>query len=386
MKEYFDETQRVPIRSWAERIDAESFKMLKRLARSEKLAGWIAVMPDVHSAGVVSVGTVFAAPDHVFPTAIGEDMGCGMRCARYDLDASSFGRDQLEKILVSLAARVPTGRQVHRAPQHLVAELAQAELSTKTLAHDREWLGVRHIGTLGGGNHFLELERDTLGRLWATVHSGSRGVGAAIARHHGRAFAAAGKGELPALELGSSAADGFLNDLNWALDFAGANRACMLQKVDAVLSEFTGSRVEPVESFDVPHNLIRREEHGGRQLMIHRKGAMPAPAGGRGIIPGSMATASYIVEGLGNALSFASSSHGAGRCLTRTEAHARISPAQLRRQMDGIVYPRGQRFESALVEEAPDAYKPIKEVLQQQTDLVKPLLRLEPILVLKGTS
>jgi len=262
--------------------------------------------------------------------------------------------------------------------------LLEAALSTHSLSHQRDWLGTRHIATLGGGNHFIELQHDPLWRLWVTVHSGSRGIGAAIASHHAKVTATRRNPAdlLPVIELETKEAANFFNDLDWALKFAAANRRRMMEEVVKVIDESSGRSIESTELFDVAHNLITVESNGGRTLVVHRKGAMPAGAGSRGIIPGSMGTASYFVEGLSHAGSYASCSHGAGRRLTRGEAHRKISRNELRRQMARVVYPR--QIEEALIEEAPAAYKDIRDVLDQQRELVRPVLRLEPLAVVKG--
>jgi tRNA-splicing ligase RtcB len=384
MKPIVEPAQRVPIYCWSDSIDPLSFERLKALARWERLAGPIAVMPDIHFAGETSVGTVLVTENCVLPTAIGDDLGCGMCSRAFEFDARELERRDLECIVEKIGQHVPTGRRVHRQAQTMGKTLLEARLSTRSLDHQHEWLGSRHLGTLGGGNHFIELQRETLGRLWVTVHSGSRGIGAAIATHHGKAARSTQKPDdlLPAIEMGTPEAAAFLNDLDWALRFASANRRQMMEQVVNVLHEFTGRVIESSEMFDVAHNIIAIERHGDRMLAVHRKGAMPAGAGKRGIIPGSLGTASYIVEGLGNELSYGSCSHGAGRKLTRGDARRKISPNDLRRQMGRVVYPRW--IEAALVEEAPGAYKDIKEVLAQQEDLVCAVLRLEPIAVVKG--
>ena len=189
---------------------------------------------------------------------------------------------------------------------------------------------------------------------------------------------------LPYLEIGTAEAKAFLSDLSWAVEFDVQNRKRMLDLVTEVLHRHTNSGCECTEYFDVTHNLITFETHLGKRLIVHRKGAMPAEAGRPGVIPGSMGTASYLVEGLGNSASYASCSHGAGRALSRGEAQRRIRVKDFRRQMSHVVYPEGTWMEKALIEEAPEAYKDIKAVLEQQHDLVKPILRLEPLMVLKG--
>lgn len=377
--------QKVAIHSWAERVDKESLACLATLARSDRLSGPIAVMPDVHSSGDVCVGTILVASACVLPTSIGGDLGCGMCCQSYPLEARGLNRAALESLVEKIMDAVPAGRRLHDGPQPMPGSLARAELSTRTLCHDRSWLAPRHLGTLGGGNHFIELQRATDGQMWVSIHSGSRGIGAAIAAHHARsARALSREAALPWLELGSVQCGAFLCDLKWALEFAAHNRRAMLDRVTEILARFTGTPIAPAGFFDVPHNVIAIETVDGAPLVVHRKGAMPAHAGSRGLIPGSMGSASYIVEGLGNPAAYQSCSHGAGRRLSRGEAQRRISPRDFRRQMGNVVFPRGARAERALIEEAPAAYKDIKEVLQEQAGLARPLLRLEPLAVVKG--
>ena len=378
----FTEKQRVPIYCWADRLDRLSLQSLQKLARWDGLAGPIAVMPDVHPAGELCVGVVLATTDCVLPTAIGDDLGCGIASKCYEFDALSLSKAHLETMVDELMLRIPLGLQTHKREQPLTRELEMRPLSTPGLEHQKIWKGRRHIGTLGGGNHFVELQKDAQGRLWVAVHSGSRGTGAAIAQHYSNAARAAGKrAPLPCLELGSKLGTALLNDFNWAFNFAVENRCRIIEEVEIVLTRLNGSEVRSSRYFDVAHNLITNESHLGKDLVVHRKGAMPASRGVTGLIPGSMGTASYLVEGLGHETSYCSSSHGAGRRMTRTEARNHISIDSLRRQMKGVVFPRNV---TNLVEEAPEVYKDIKQVLSQQSELVRPILRLEPIAVIKG--
>lgn len=245
-----------------------------------------------------------------------------------------------------------------------------------------ERLVPRHLGTLGGGNHFIELDRDAGGDLWLLVHSGSRGLGAAVAAHHLKAAEAQGQGELPGLSVEAEAGRACLADVGWALSFAQANRHQLVREAAEVVAAATGVRPDEASRLDVVHNFVREEEHFGRRLLVHRKGAVAAEAGKRLLIPGSMGTASYLVEGLGEPRSFRSCSHGAGRVLTRKEARRNVTPHQLAQAMRRVVY--DERRERDLVEEAPCAYRDICEVLEDEADLVRPVLRLVPIAVLKG--
>lgn len=384
MREFASPSQKVPIRIWANRIDRDALTQLEALARSDCLAGPIAVMPDVHSAGDVCVGTVLATRDVIFPTAIGEDLGCGMAVERLSLTAGEFTRPQLFAIIKQIEQAVPAGRRSHPCPQELPDTILQP-LSTRSLEHQRDGIGARHFGTLGGGNHFIELQRDASDGLWVTVHCGSRGIGAAIAGHHARvAHLQPATRKLLSLRAGTSEFDAFWVDLNWALTYAAENRRRIHDCVRTVLAAWCQKPIDVVERFDVGHNTITREEHGGEELLIHRKGAMPAAAGARGVVPGSMGTASYIVEGLGCELSYRTCSHGAGRQLSRQEARRKINLAQLRREMGDVVYSQNEHLERSLVEEAPSAYKPLKTVMREQTDLIRPVLMLKPIAVVKG--
>lgn len=333
----------VPIHVWSRRPPPGAIAQLEKLAAEPWITGPIAAMPDLHVAAGIAVGTVFATKDTLVPAALGDDLGCGMSATRFDLPAAALGN--LPRLLERLADAIPTGDGIHRKSTATL----DAKLSTNALQRACERLAPRHLGTLGGGNHFLELDRDAGGNLWLVVHSGSRGVGGAIARAH------------PSLA-----------DLEVAFDFARRNRAEIARTATALIG------AAPIDHVDLHHNFVRRE----RGLLVHRKGAISAALGERGLIPGSMGTATYVVEGLGNPLAYASASHGAGRVLTRKEARKTISPAQLEASMRRVVFDTARSRD--LVEEAPAAYRDLREVLEDEADLVRPVLRLEPIAVLKG--
>ncbi|MFL5356139.1 RtcB family protein [Archangium sp.] len=373
----------VPILAWAREVPPGAEKQLRHLASQPYVVEHVAAMPDVHMAQGVAVGTVFATERTVVPGALGGDLGCGVSAHRFSFPAASLGRADLERLLSSIARRVPVGDAVHRGSGlPLPPGLQAASLSTHRLQKDWERLAPRHLATLGGGNHFLELDRDGGGDLWLLIHSGSRGVGSAIAAHHLRVAAARGEGSLPGLRTDSSEGAACLADMEWACRFARANREVLAVRAVEVLAEALGCEPEPGASVDVHHNHVAEETHGGRVLLVHRKGAVGLEAGERGLIPGSMGTASYVVEGRGEPRAFRSCSHGAGRVLTRSEARARIRPAALEHAMRRVVFDRG-RVED-LVEEAPEAYRDIAEVLEDEADLVTPVSRLTPIAVLKG--
>lgn len=374
---------RLPIRIWSRVVPDGALAQLERIAAQPYVVDHVAAMPDLHVAHGVAVGTVFATDGVVVPSALGGDLGCGVATTRVDVSARGLGPPELRRILAGWAARIPVGDSVQRGKGAAVPEpLLSSSLSTGSLEHARERLAPRHLGTLGGGNHFVELDRDPEGGVWLLVHTGSRGLGSAIAAHHVRATEAHGIGDLPGLPLDSEPGNACLADVRWAVAFAEANRDKILAAAAEVVAEITGSALDASSRLDVLHNFVEEEEHLGRRLWIHRKGAVSAPTGARVLIPGSMGTATYIAEGLGEAMSFRSASHGAGRVMTRREARERISTGRLAHAMRRVVH--DARRARALVEEAPGAYRDIREVLEDERDLVRAVLRLEPLVVLKG--
>ncbi|HVG57160.1 MAG TPA: RtcB family protein [Hyalangium sp.] len=373
----------VPIFAWARAVPAGAVKQLQHIASQPYVVEHVAAMPDVHMAEGVAVGTVFATERHIVPGALGGDLGCGVSAVRFDFPASALDRTELTRILTTFSRAVLVGDAVHRGPGlPLPPELEAARLSTHRLQREWERLAPRHLGTLGGGNHFLELDRDAGGHLWLLLHTGSRGVGAAIAGHYVRVAQATGEGSLPGLRTDTPEGAACLADTELACRFALANRNTLLSRAGEVLAEALGQEPDLASRVDVHHNHVAAEPHFGRMLLVHRKGAIGLNPGQRGLIPGSMGTASYLVAGRGEPRAFCSCSHGAGRIMTRKEARARIRPAALEHAMRRVVFDAGRA--ATLVEEAPTAYRDITEVLEDEEELVTPLLRLTPITVLKG--
>lgn len=289
----------------------------------------------------------------------------------------------MTRLLALLARAVPVGDAIHRGRGlPLPTGLEAPGLSTHRLARDWERLAPRHLGTLGGGNHFLELDRDAGGDLWLLVHTGSRGVGAAIAAHHVRVAQTHGEGSLPGLNTETPEGAACLADTERACHFARANRDALLSRAGMVLAEALGREADPDSRVDVHHNHVAAEFHFGRPLLVHRKGAIGLEPGQRGLIPGSMGTASYLVTGRGEPRAFRSCTHGAGRVMTRKEARARVRPAALEHALRRVVFDVGRV--ASLVEEAPAVYRDITEVLEDEAELVTPILRLTPVAVLKG--
>jgi tRNA-splicing ligase RtcB len=371
-----------PVLLWSTAASRDTVQQLRALAAQRYIVGHVAAMADAHVSEGVSVGTVFATRCELVPDALGDDLGCGVYAARLSASASQVDSVTLERALALWSRRIPAGREVHRVGASLSDSLASVELSTRELTRRWSTLAPRHLATLGGGNHFLELDRSPDGSLWLLVHSGSRGVGGAIAEHHRRVALARETGALAALDLREPSGAAFFDDLQRALAFAVANRRALAERALECLSTAIGERVAVEEDFDVPHNTVRDERHDGERLLVHRKGAVRAELDERVVIPGSMGTASYVARGLGHDPAWRSCSHGAGRVMTRKEARVRVRPNALLARMGRVVFDRTRARD--LVEESPDVYRDIRAVIDEQRELVAPLVRLEPLLSFKG--
>ncbi len=371
------------IDAWlTEPLPAEVAAALQRLARADDVRR-IAVMPDVHLAGDVCIGTVAATTRLVYPAAVGGDIGCGVAAAPFDCDAALLDdAGAAAQLLGALYAAVPTLHHPSARAPDLPATVAAKRLSHPQLARLAEREGRRELGTLGRGNHFLELQADDDNRLWLMVHSGSRIMGKSIRDHHLRASNERHLG-LHGLEVTSEAGRAYLSDMQWAIDYADLNRRRMLDAVAKIMRQRFGVSMMTDDIIACDHNHARRELHDGAEWWIHRKGAIAAGLGEVGIIPGSMGTPSFHTIGRGVARALASSSHGAGRALPRGDARRQVSTRALMRQLDGVWF--DHRRAEALREEAPAAYKDIGAVMRAQRELVRITRTLRPRLSFKGT-
>ncbi|MCB9891447.1 MAG: RtcB family protein [Planctomycetes bacterium] len=367
------------VRAWlAQPLPREVETPLTRLSQAEGVAR-VAVMPDVHFAKGVCIGTVVATRHVIYPEAVGGDIGCGVLCLPFEGSLGPF-LDQVDprSFYGYLRRRVPGLRHASRKP--LPESLCDESLEDIALANLRERDGQVQFGTLGRGNHFLELQRDEEGRPWLMVHSGSRAMGGAIRDAHLARAQGTSRG-LRFLEVDSPAGRSYLRAADWAVRYAMANRLAMAH----AMVEFLASHgLEPCwdEYFDAHHNHVRSEAIDDERLWIHRKGALCAKTGELGAIPGSMGTHSFHVEGRGCASALHSSSHGAGREGSRTEARQRISPRQFAREMTNVIH--DERMASRLLDEAPSAYRDIDRVMRAQRDLTRIVRKLYPVFSYKG--
>ena len=378
--------------SWASEIDDVTIRQAQAAARLPIIAGHIALMPDAHLGRGATVGSVIPTFGAVIPAAVGVDIGCGMIAVETDLGAADLP-DTLSPMLSSLERAVPAGigpRGEHRdnlrgAERFVTTRRPHTEL---TDAQTRKVLA--QYGTLGSGNHFVEVCLDERDLVWVVLHSGSRGVGNQLATSHikvARRLSGTLRYALPDADLawlseGTSEFDAYIADMLWAQDYARANRDAMMDAALRVVFRAVGSGRER-SRVNCHHNFTQREVHGGQPVWLTRKGAIKADVGDRGVIPGSMGTATYVVEGLGNPASFASCSHGAGRRLSRTAARKRFDGRDLAARMGARTWQA--RDADALVDEIPDAYKDIDLVMADQADLVRVQHTLRQVLNMKGS-
>jgi tRNA-splicing ligase RtcB len=371
------------IRMWlAAPLDRDVSEALERLRRAPDVQR-VAVMPDVHLAADVCVGVVVATSRLLYPQAVGGDIGCGMLAVAFDIDASALNDPRVAgDVLAALGRTVPSRRRNRRSAVARPADVDAEELSDPSLETKRRALEAVEFATLGSGNHFVELQADESNRLWLMVHSGSRGIGPAIRDHHMALGTRAGGG-LRSVDAFSEQGAKYLHDAAWARRFADASRKAMALEIGSVVEATTGGRLCWDTSMTTDHNHVARERHGDRELWVHRKGAMAAMRGVAGVLPGSMGGSSFHVEGRGHEDAMCSSAHGAGRALSRTAARAKVTPSELRRQMQGVWF--DYRLSAMLRDEAPSAYKDIRAVLRAQRDLVRVTRELRPVLSYKGT-
>lgn len=403
-----DNTPAENVRSWATDLDETTMAQARRTAALDIVHRPVALMPDAHLGIGATVGSVVATEAAIIPAAVGVDIGCGMIAQR-----TVFTREQIDPQLRTIhrgiVRAVPSGqpgRGKPRAGSHENAVdskvLSRLVRSAPEVQSDKfnDAKVSRQFGTLGGGNHFVELTVDDDDRVWVVLHSGSRGPGNLIAQEHiGRARKDMQRvlaeplddPDLAWFVQGTDEFDRYVDAMLWAQDYALHNRAQMLAAVldvvasamaDTAASVGTGQPVTDGDSIQCHHNYAACEHHHGRELWVTRKGAIDASAGTLGIIPGSMATGSFIVRGLGNPASYRSASHGAGRRLSRRAARRQLTTESLDEAMNGIEWNRNAE---ALLDEHPDAYKDLGEVMENQRDLVQIEHRLETILNYKGT-
>jgi len=392
----------VPLKMWTRDVPVEDAarRQLTNAARLPIVFRHIAAMPDVHFGIGATVGSVIPTIKALIPAAVGVDIGCGMMACKTTLRAEDLP-DNLEPLRAAIERAVPHGRQPgsrdpgawHKLPGSVNTAWAQLDPEFKDLCRDYPKLEktnhIQHLGTLGTGNHFIEVCLDEAGCVWFMLHSGSRGVGNAIGTMFielARQDAMRQQANLPDRDLayfeeGSRYFGDYVRAVNWAQKFAAINRELMMRRViEAAKTVLHKSFQSHVEAVNCHHNYVQQERHFGEDVYVTRKGAVSARAGQLGIIPGSMGARSYIVRGKGNPDSFESCSHGAGRVMSRTEAKRRFTLADHRAATEGVEC----RKDKGVLDETPAAYKDIDAVMAAQSDLVDVVHTLKQVVCVKG--
>ena len=377
--------EQIPIKMWLDDLDANAMAQARNLANLPFAFSHVAIMPDSHMGYGMPIGGVLATEGVVIPNAVGVDIGCGMLAMKTSI--KELREWEAKEILGSIRKAVPVGFKSHSTGQ--VGMPSQHYSKNLTVVKREDSKAAKSLGTLGGGNHFIELQIDEEGFLWVMIHSGSRNLGKQVADHYNKVAKDLNarwhtsvplSWDLAFLPLESHQAQSYIDEMNYCVQYALANRTSMLDRVRECIGE-----VCPEEEFETPiniaHNYARLENHFGKNVMVHRKGATSAKMDEVGIISGSQGTASYIVRGLGNPQSFTSCSHGAGRTMGRKQATRELDLDEQKALMKGIIH--GIRTVKDL-DEAPGAYKDIDVVMANQEDLVEIITELHPLAVVKG--
>ncbi len=381
-----------PVKIWTDDVEESAMQQIENLCTLPFLFHHLAIMPDVHAGMGMPIGGVLACVDAVIPNAVGVDIGCGMCAVKTNWRVEDISADVLRKqIMRGIRERIPLGMDHHKERQDERYMPQGHDIDKLTVVKAQYISAQRQVGTLGGGNHFIELQRDEQGMLWIMIHSGSRNLGKQVGDHYNKLAVMLNERwhsvvkpelRLAFLPLRTQEFNDYWAEMQYCVEFALCNRRLMMERIQEVIADaLPGIEFEPM--INIAHNYAAWEHHYGKNVIVHRKGATLAREGIVGIIPGSQGTASYIVEGLGNPDSFNSCSHGAGRLMSRTAAVKTLSLEDEVKKLNdqGIVHAiRSQRD----LEEAAGAYKDIEQVINNELDLVKILTRLLPIAVIKG--
>ena len=389
---YEIELNGTPVKIWAKSVDPHAMKEIVNLSTLPFVFHHLSFMPDVHGGKGMPIGGVLATKGVVVPNAVGVDIGCGMCAVKTSLKVADIPSEVLRKqILRGIRKQIPLGFNHHKTAQDESLMPQGYDVDKLTVVARQYASATKQVGTLGGGNHFIELQKDAGDNLWIMIHSGSRNLGLQVGNYYNdkakalnRRWYSAVPGDIDMsfLPMGSDEAQAYWDEMNYCVEFALCNRRLMMDRICQVIGD-----VCPDAQFDpminIAHNYAAWENHFGENCIVHRKGATRAMAGDTGIIPGSQGTRSYIVEGLGNADSFQSCSHGAGRLMSRSEAVQSLSLEDEVAKLEarGIIHAIRGRSD---LEEAAGAYKNIDEVMACQTDLVKIVTELSPVAVIKG--
>lgn len=385
--------QKLPIKIWMNHeseLESGAWDQVKNLANFPFAYHHIALMPDAHQGFGMPIGGVLATQDVIVPNAVGVDIGCGMCAVKTDLKI--YNPEILKEVMGQIRQTIPVGFNKHQDAQNsdLMPDINNILINGIV---DQEYNKAKYqIGTLGGGNHFIEIQKDVEGFIWIMIHSGSRNLGKTVADFYNKKAVELNekyKSSVPQswglsfLPINSEEGQNYIKEMNYCVEFALANRKLMMERAKAALVESTSDIIHFEPMINIPHNYAELEYHFGKNVWVHRKGATLAREGTIGLIPGSQGTKSYVVKGLGNPDSFESCSHGSGRKMSRRQARETLSIEEETKRLDLMGVVHAVRTTQDL-DEAPGAYKDIDEVMDNQTDLVTPEVVLLPLAVVKG--
>lgn len=386
-----DNKGNIKARLWLplQQIENSALEQIYNMAGHPYVHKWISIMPDVHTGIGATIGAVLPMDSVLIPAAVGVDIGCGMCAVKTDLKLKEI-TPYLKSIHDQILSRIPLGFE-HRSKGQMkdVYQFLDDEFEATFKIYEK-WSKnpvLPQVGTLGGGNHFIEFQKDSNDDIWIMLHSGSRNIGNLLASEYiklARTITKKNKEKLPPaldyLHESSREGENYINDMNWAMEFARQNRFVMMKIIKSIFKNiFNSISFEPI--INIHHNYAAKEKHYGKKIWVHRKGATKVTENITGIIPGSMATPSYIVKGKNNLESFNSCSHGAGRVMSRRQARKIIHLDKFKAMMTGIY---SESVTKAHIDEAPEAYKNIEEVISFQKDLIEITAKLEPVLNIKG--
>ncbi len=383
-------TGRIPIKLWIDNIEEGALEQAQNMANLPFAFRHIAIMPDSHQGYGMPIGGVLATNGVIIPNAVGVDIGCGMCALKTNL--TEIETATLKKVMSGIRNKVPLGFNHHNKKQNK-ALMPSSDTIVKGGIVERQYeAALKQIGTLGGGNHFIEIQKGSDGHIWIMIHSGSRNIGLKVAEHYNRLATKLNerwhseipsKWQLAFLPIETQEAKDYMAEMQFCVDFAFANRKLMMENIKASFEEELGGEFAEIDFVNIAHNYARWENHFNSNVIVHRKGATSAKEGETGIIPGSQGTKSYIVKGKGNPESFESCSHGAGRALSRKKAQNTLSLEEEIAKLDKQNIIHAIRNKKDL-DEAPGAYKNIDIVMENQKDLVDIEVELTPLAVIKG--
>ena len=380
-------TEAKPIKLWLNDLDDKALEQAKNLANLPFTFKHIALMPDAHLGYGMPIGSILATKSVVVPNAVGVDIGCGMCAVRTSLD--KIEKSDLKRILQQIRELIPLGFDCHEEAQdENLMPKGYEDLKVVSKQYNK---AIKQLGTLGGGNHFIEIQKGSDGYIWVMIHSGSRNLGYKVANHYNKIAERLNalfhsqvtkKMELAFLPIQSIEAKDYIDEMKYCVEFALANRKLMINRVLEAIKHVMGD-FENGDIINESHNFAAWEHHFGSDVLVHRKGATRAYLGELGMIPGSQGTKSYIVKGLANEDSFKSCSHGAGRQLGRKQAQRELNLEHEIAMLDKQNIVHTIRCKNDL-DEAPSAYKDINTVMENQKDLVDIIVELSPLAVVKG--